>query len=98
MIPTIHVEDSAQGDLEAAVRWYKNIRPGLQDEYRLCVRAALHRISRYPEAYPKVGKRLRRALIDRFPFAVFYLQDADLIRVFAVLHTHRSPRFWKQYD
>jgi plasmid stabilization system protein ParE len=91
----IVIESPAKADLAVAVRWYKQIQPGLETDFRLCVRAALHRIARHPESYPVVGRRLRRALIERFPFAIFYVEDSDAIRVFGVLHTRRSPRVWQ---
>ena len=85
------VETPAKADLAAAVRWYKRLQPGLEADFRLCVRATIHRIVRNPESYPVVGRQLRRALTDRFPFAVFYLLDRDIIRVFGVLDTKRNP-------
>jgi plasmid stabilization system protein ParE len=92
------IESPARADLAAAVRWYKRMQPGLEADFRLCVRATLHRIARYPESCPLVGRHLRRALIDRFPFAVFYLPDGDILRVFGVLHTRRDPRAWQARD
>lgn len=91
----IVIESPAKADLAAAVRWYKQVQEGLEADFRLCVRASLHRIARHPESFPVAGRQLRRALIDRFPFAIFYLRDGDTIRVFGVLHTSRSPRVWQ---
>lgn len=42
------------------------------------------------EGYPSV----RRALMRRFPFAVFYTADEDLLLVLRVIHTSQSPRDW----
>jgi plasmid stabilization system protein ParE len=89
------IENPAKGDLAAAVRWYKQIRPRLEADFRLCVRATIQRIARHPESCPVVGRAMRRALIDRFSFAVFYRPDRDGLRVFAVLHTSRDPRVWQ---
>jgi len=60
--------------------------------------ASLHAIARHPESYPVIGRRLRRALTSRFPFAIFYILDGDTVRVFGVLHTSRSPRVWQARD
>lgn len=94
----IVIENPAKADLAAAVRWYKQIQKGLEADFRLCVRASLHRIARHPESYPVVGRRLRRALTSRFPFAIFYLLGGDIIHVFGVLHTSRSPLVWQARD
>jgi plasmid stabilization system protein ParE len=94
----IIIENPAKADLAAAVKWYKQIQKGLEADFRLCVRASLHAIARHPESYPVVGRRLRRALTSRFPFAIFYLLDRDTVRVFGVLHSSRSPRVWQARD
>jgi plasmid stabilization system protein ParE len=94
----IVIEKPAKADLASAIRWYKRIQPGLHSDFRLCVRAALNRIARHPEAYPVVGRRFRKALLERFPFAVFYLSEGDAIHVFGVMHTRRSPLLWQARD
>jgi plasmid stabilization system protein ParE len=38
---------------------------------------------------------LRRAVIQRFPFAVFYEVTTDEIQVIAVFHSRRDPEMWK---
>jgi plasmid stabilization system protein ParE len=52
----------------------------------------VERIRRYPEAYPVIARRLRRAVLRRFPYCIYYLYDAPTIRIIAVLHSSRHPR------
>jgi plasmid stabilization system protein ParE len=56
---------------------------------------ALSRIIRNPELYPVVYRTLRRAVVRRFPFAVFYEVTADEIQVVAIFHSRRDPETWK---
>ena len=39
---------------------------------------------------------MRRALLQRFPYAVFYEVGAVDIVVYAVFHCARNPRAWKR--
>ena len=55
----------------------------------LCIDEALTRISRHPAAYPIVYPQLRRAVVRRFPFAIFY--ELDSIQVVAIFHSRRNP-------
>jgi hypothetical protein len=48
-----------------------------------------------PAAGPIVYRTLRRALVHRFPFAVYYTLTTDLIEVRGVLHTSRRPASWR---
>ena len=41
-----------------------------------------------------VHRGLRRALLRRFPFTVYFTVTADLIEIRGVLHNGRHPRTW----
>ncbi len=52
-------------------------------------------IRRMPEAHAKVFQNLRRTLVRRFPYAVFYRVDEDQVTVVAVYHSRRDPWGWQ---
>lgn len=81
-------------DVGDVYRWYENERRNLGEAFLQAVKAALHRIADFPELFPRTNEGVRRALVERFPFAVFYLAEPDRIVVLAVLHTARDPRIW----
>jgi plasmid stabilization system protein ParE len=54
-----------------------------------------HRLSIRPEAMPVAYRGARRALLRRFPYAVYYSVTEGTVEVQAVLHTRRNPRRWK---
>ena len=39
--------------------------------------------------------RARRFVVQRFPFSVVYLDDAELVTFVAVAHSKRLPGYWK---
>lgn len=82
----------AESDVEDAFGWYEKQSPGLGSHFLLCMEATLSQINRYPEAFPVVHRHVHRALIRRFPYAVFYLLEDTRIVVIAVFHAKRSPR------
>lgn len=41
-------------------------------------------------------KSIRRVLIHRFPFGIFYIEGEKHITVLAVLHARRNPQTWKE--
>jgi hypothetical protein len=59
-------------DLAEAYSWYEKRRPGLGEEFLSSVDACLESILRHPEMHTFVHETYRRALIRRFPFAIFY--------------------------
>jgi plasmid stabilization system protein ParE len=38
----------------------------------------------------------RRALLKRFPYAVYFAVDNEIIVVLAVFHTSRDPESWRR--
>ena len=57
---------------------------------------AFNRISERPESYRIVESTVRRALVRKFPFSVFYRILPEWIEVVAVVHQSRDPRTWQR--
>jgi toxin ParE1/3/4 len=89
------IRPEAEFDLAEAYGWYETQLPGLGSQFLLSVDAALASIQRTPELYPVIHKNVRRSLIRRFPYGVFYVAEQDRIVVLAVLHARRDPRSWE---
>ena len=56
----------------------------------------LKRILAHPQAGFAVGTAIRRQLLRRFPFSVYYLVDGPVAVILAVAHHSRKPDYWKQ--
>jgi plasmid stabilization system protein ParE len=83
-------------DISEAYDWYERRRPGLGEEFLSCVDACLQGICRSPELHAKIYDEYRRALIRRFPYAIFYEFSQDTVTIFAVFHTSRNPAKWRE--
>jgi toxin ParE1/3/4 len=82
-------------DIDDAYQWYESQRKGLGQNFLLCVEEAFSSASRKPNIYSIVHKNIRRVLIHRFPFGIFFVESKDNISVLAVLHARRNPKMWK---
>ena len=56
----------------------------------------LEAVAEKPLAFPAVHRDVRRALVKRFPYGVFFLLSHDRVIVLAVLHQARNPAVWKR--
>jgi plasmid stabilization system protein ParE len=95
MTPRLFLRDEAQADIEAAAQWYEERRLGLGFEFTRVVRAALAMIERDPVRFPSARAEVRRALVRRFPYAVYFIVEASAIVVIACLHVRRDPTVWQ---
>jgi plasmid stabilization system protein ParE len=88
--------EKAQEDLDDAYQWYEDQEQGLGKEFIRCIDAKIAKIKRYPLHHQVVqSDRVRRALTNRFPFSIYFVDDEEIIVIFAILHQKRSPDFWK---
>lgn len=92
----VRIRPEAEADIQDAYKWYESQRKGLGESFLLCIEEALSRASRKPNIYSIVYKNVRRILIHRFPFGVFFVEGKDYISVLAILHARRNPRMWKK--
>lgn len=83
-------------DIEATFGWYEREEPGLGFEFAKELRAAYDRILDHPLGYRDLRSGIRRALARRFPYAVYFSIEEDVIVVLAVSHTARDPEEWQR--
>jgi plasmid stabilization system protein ParE len=88
------VRPRAERDIQSAYDWYESQEPGIGEEFLKAVRKRLEAIRDFPESCPIVYRDLRRAVVSRFPYLVFYVAQPTRVTVLAVLHHSRSPATW----
>jgi len=85
----------AQSELLDARAWYEGQRAGLGQLFAAAVEVTIDAILQNPLAYPRVHGDTRRALVQRFPYAVYFRPIEDELVVLAVMHGRRLPRRWQ---
>ena len=90
------VRPEAEAELSDAYAWYEQRVQGLGDQFILSVDAVFQSLIRSPHQYPKVFKTIRRAIIHRFPYAIFFVESDTQITVLAIFHAKRNPKNWKE--
>ncbi len=86
----------AEQDIFEAYDWHEKRRQGLGEEFLSCVEACFQRICRAPEMHAKVHEDYRRALVRRFPYAIFYVPNGNTVTIYSVFHTSRDPDKWRE--
>ena len=74
-------------------RWYEARRAGLGDEFGAEVDAVVARIAENPLLFPRVRGETRRAVLTRFPYALYFRLTAESVVVLAV-HGRQDPSRW----
>ena len=88
---TIQVRRAAELDLAVAQSWYESQRSGLGAEFRSEVSKVFARLAENPLIYAPVHQDVRRAVVHRFPYLIWYrVLDRDVV-VIASTHGRQNP-------
>ncbi|WP_076792457.1 type II toxin-antitoxin system RelE/ParE family toxin [Chlorobium sp. KB01] len=77
-----------------AQEWYELQSPGLGKEFIAALELQLKRLEQAPLLYTEVIPKVRRALLPRFPYGLFYVLQGNVVHVLAVLHDARNTTSW----
>jgi len=91
----VRLRREADQDLAAAASWYQQQRHGLGQEFLDEFMAVCARLSESPSMYPTVHRKTSRALLNRFPFGVFFRMVGSDVVIVAVMHGSRNPNRWR---
>jgi len=95
-VSRIIFHSGAEADLRAGVNYYEKERAGLGREFRQAVEAAVWRIRQDPHMFPRHDETgIRKFVLRRFPFTIFFTEFHKNIWIAAVAHHKRHPDFWK---
>ena len=86
--PSLHLE------LEEVIDYYESQSLGLGREFISEFERQVLKISTMPERWMIVRGDLRRSLMKRFPYVIFFrIVNEDMIRVTVIKHQKRHPSF-----
>lgn len=78
--------------------WYAERLPGLERDLYAAFLDALNTVAESPLTYQRVRGEVRRVVLRRFPYLLFYFIDGEVepqeVVVLTFLHERRSPDRW----
>lgn len=88
----IRLEPEAAADVREAHLWYERNEPGLGVRFEARVEEACAWISENTALCREWRPGVRKYGVKVFPFAIYFRELGDEIRILAVLHGARDPR------
>jgi len=88
----IEVLDSAQQDLAAGCAFYERQAHGLGSYFLDSLFSDIDSLRLFAGVHAVHFGRFHRLLSKRFPYAIYYRGEVDVVRVYAVLDCRRNPR------
>ena len=91
----IEILDEAQEDLIQGFHFYESREPGLGSYFIDCLFSDIDSLFIYAGIH-QVLFAYHRCLSKRFPFAIYYSVEKQLVRVHAVLDCRRNPSWTRK--
>ncbi len=85
----------AELELIEEAAYYELQVPGLGERFEAEVRHATDLLLEHPEIGHAADPYLRKFVLNRFPFTLYYSIAADVLRIEVVAHQSRGPGYWK---
>lgn len=82
--------------MRQAYDWYERQQPGLGHRFMRALAGAIETILERPMSFPDVHRGVRRAILKKFPYGVFFRRPNHVVRVIAVYDLHRNPKGWQR--
>lgn len=95
-MPKIVFHPKAKQEFYDAISWYEEQKKGLGLKLLSAVEETLSRIKTNPELFPKVHKNFQMAVVEIFPYSIFFKVEKGDILVLSVFHQKRKPSVWKK--
>jgi plasmid stabilization system protein ParE len=94
MASEIRFHEEASAELEAAFEWYYLRSEFAAASFAEEIDQAIELIAQRPNRWPISSPGIRKFVLQRFPFAIFYREINSGIQILAVAHGHRKPGYW----
>ena len=88
---TLKISQLAFLEIEDAKEFYNLQKPTLGDTFKNDVKKTIENIKNFPNLYPNITNDLKRTVLHRFPYSIFYAITDNTILILSVAHQHRKP-------
>ena len=92
----VSLSAQARRDLRKAYDWYEEQAPGLGPRFVRMFVQAVDVASERPTSFPEVEGDVRRVILSKFPFGVFFRIVDDVVRVVRVIDLRSDDRKWRR--
>ena len=94
MKPGISTHRDARVEFREALLYYRNADIAVATEFFAFYERAVEQIIAAPLSNPQVVGTIRRKLLSKYPFSIFYRFSGERPRILAIAHHKRKPHYW----
>jgi plasmid stabilization system protein ParE len=93
---SIELSDEAEVDFDKSYEFYFEDSPKVADTFFRQINLDFENIMQNPKSFPIAHKDIRKYVVKKFPFVIYYRIVHAVIQVIAIFHTSRNPEIWNE--
>ena len=93
---SIELSNEAEVDFDRSYQYYYEENPKVANYFFKSINFNLENIKQNPKIFPIVHKDIRKYVVKKFPFVIYYKTVGTVIQVIAIFHTSRNPEMWNE--
>lgn len=79
-----------------ATHYYAEMPSSLAAGFVTRIESGINQILITPQAWQPIAEDVRRCLVKRFPFGIYYtIEDDNAVLLLAIMHLSRKPGYWQ---
>ncbi len=93
---SIELSDEAEGDFDKSFEFYYEDSPKVANTFFKQINLCFESIKQNPKSFPVAHKDVRKYVVKKFPFVIYYQIIDTVIQIIAIFHTSRNPEIWNE--
>lgn len=91
---SIQLSKEAELDFDSSFGYYFKDNPKVANTFFRKINLGFEDIGRNPFAFSVIYKDVRKYVVQKFPFVIYYQIEKSTIKIVAIFHTSRNPEIW----
>jgi len=87
----LHISKKAHIEIDDAKEYYNLQQENLGDIFKKDIQKSIDSIFSFPNLYPNITNDLKRCVLHRFSYSIFYTLQDDIILILTIAHQHQKP-------
>lgn len=93
---SIELSNEAEVDFDKSYEFYFEDSPKVADTFFKQINLGFENIKQTPKSFPFTHKDVRKYVVKKFPFVIYYRIVDKTIQIIAIFHTSRNPEIWNE--
>jgi len=92
----IELSNEAEEDFDDSYNYYAKENQKIADNFFKHIEMSFVQISKNWEVYSYAFGEIKKFVVKKYPFVIYYKVNKSTIQIIAIFHTSRNPEIWKE--